>query len=463
MDRAALVRCGPGLSAFGINAAGASVDAFACNMRWLRLACKCGRGGSRSERLVHIMNKSPAPFAAPVYPARPRRASSRPAASAAGASAGAESPALVLLQNSLAAPSAESNARAKWSAKYHSAKILRKQSDAKLSKQGKRVSHCGYIAHSSFVDLDRNAATGKAGFRGLTSCALLWVCPVCSARISAKRQAELNDLLQGSRAAGYSVLMLTQTFQHKRGDSLPVILAAFKDAQERFRQRRDWKALKAVIVGTVSALELTHGRNGWHPHGHILIVLKGDPAAAFSQVNGLRAGWLASLAGAGLHGGKAAWQLQDASRAGDYIAKWGAGEELALHGAKSGRNGARTPFAILADARDGCRASSALFAEYAAAMVGKRQLVWSNGLKALFGIGDTSDADAAQEAEPSDVPSLETLRTWAIASWREARRRRVSIVHAAQSGGCLDAAERGPTDAELWRRDLAESALLDPD
>lgn len=390
-------------------------------------------------------------------------ASSRPAAPAAGASAGAESPALVLTLDSLAAPHAESTLRAKWSAKYHAAKILRKQDNPRLSALGKRVSHCGYVAHASFVDLDRNTATGKAGFRGLKSCGNIWVCPVCSARVSRTRQDELNHLLQASRAAGLSVLMLTQTFQHKRGDSLPVILDRFKAAQERFRQRRDWKALKGVIVGTVSALELTHGRNGWHPHGHILVVVRGDPAAAFSQVNGLRSGWLASLAGAGLHGGKAAWQLQDASRAGDYIAKWGAGEELALHGVKSGRNGARTPFAILADARDGCRASSALFAEYAAAMVGKRQLIYSNGLKALFGIGDTSDADAAQEAEPADVPSLETLRTWAIAAWREARRRRVSIVHAAQSGGCLDAAERGPTDAELWRRDLAETVLLDPD
>lgn len=408
------------------------------------------------------MKQSPGPIAAPVYPARLRCASSRPAASA-GASGDPVGSPLVLSSDTLAAPHAENSLRAKWSAKYHAAKILRKQDNARLSDLGKRVSHCGYVAHASFVDLDRNSATGKAGFRGLKSCGNLWVCPVCSGRISFKRQAELNDLLQGSRAAGYSVLHLTQTFQHKRGDSLPVILAAFKDAQARWRQRRDWKALKGVIIGTVSALELTHGRNGWHPHGHILIVVKGDPAAAFSQVNGLRAGWLASLAGAGLHGGKAAWQLQDASRAGDYIAKWGAGEELALHGVKSGRNGARTPFAILADARDGCRASSALFAEYAAAMVGKRQLIYSNGLKALFGIGDTSDADAAQEAEPADVPSLETLRTWAIAAWREARRRRVSIVHAAQSGGCLDAAERGPTDAELWRRDLAESALLDPE
>lgn len=406
------------------------------------------------------------PSAAPVCPAS-RGASPRPAAgrtAAAGASGGPEGPPLVFLQNRFAASDAEMNDRARWSAKYHAAKILRKQDTERLAKLGVRVSHCGYVAHQSFVDLERNNATGKAGYRGLVSCGNLWVCPVCSARISFKRQGELNDLLQRSRAAGYSPLLLSLTFQHKRGDVLASILDQFKDAQGRFRRRRDWAALKAFDVATVSALELTHGGNGWHPHAHILVLVKAAPAAAFKLVNGLRSGWLASLKSAGLHGGKAAWQLQDASAAGSYVSKWGAGEELALHGAKSGRNGARTPFAILADARDGCRQSSALFAEYAAAMVGRRQLVWSNGLKAQFGIGETSDADAAQEAEPASVPSLETLRSWASSGdWRNARRRRVAIVHAAQAGGDLSAAEYGPTDAEIWWRHSQEAALIDPD
>lgn len=398
------------------------------------------------------MTYHPGPSAAPVYPA------------SRGASSGPEGPRSYFTQNTSAAPDAEMLTRARWASKYAAAKILRKQSNERLAKLGVRVSHCGYVARQNFVDLERNGETGKAAFRGLKTCSNLWVCPVCSGRISFKRQGELNDLLQGSRAAGYSPLLLTLTFQHKRGDVLASILNQFKDAQRRWRNRRDWAALKGSIVGTVSALELTHGGNGWHPHAHILLIVKAAPAAAYKLVNGLRAGWLASLDGAGLHGGKAAWQLQDASAAGSYVAKWGAGEELALHGAKSGRNGARTPFAILADARDGCRQSGALFAEYAAAMVGRRQLVWSNGLKAQFGIGETSDADAAQEAEAASVPSLETLRSWASSGdWRNARRRRVAIVHAAQAGGDLSAAEYGPTDAEIWWRHSQEAALIDPD
>lgn len=366
-------------------------------------------------------------------------------------------------QNTFAAPDALGFARARWAAKYAAAKILQKQSDAKVSKLGVRVSKCGYTRVATFADLVRNSGTGKAGIRGVSTCASVWACPVCSARISAKRQDELNALLAASRAAGHSVLMLTQTFQHRRGDNLSAILAAFKDAQARFRRRRDWLALKSVIVGTVSALELTHSPNAsWHPHGHWLIVVKGDPAAAFKAVNGLRAGWLASLDGAGLHGGKAAWHLQDASAAAGYISKWGAAEELALHGVKTARNGGRTPFVILADARDGCRQSGALFAEYAAALAGKRQLIWSNGLKSMFGIGEKSDDDAAAEIDAAEAGTLETLRSWNAEAWISARRRRVSLVHAAQTGGDLDRAEFGPTDADLWRRDQAESVLLEP-
>jgi Replication protein. len=405
------------------------------------------------------MTYPPGPSVAPVRPAS-GGASARPK----GAACGPEGPRSYLTQDSYAAPDAEMLTRARWASKYEAAKILRKQSDAKLSRLGVRVSHCGYVAHRSFVDLERNGQTGKAGFRGLKTCANLWVCPVCSGRISRRRQDELNRLLQAARQAGHSALLLTQTFQHKRGDVLSAILDRFKVAQRKWRNRRDWAALKGQIIGTVSALELTWSPNAhWHPHAHILLIVKAPAAAAYKLVNGLRAGWLASLDGAGLHGGKAAWQLQDASAAGAYVAKWGAGEEMALHGAKSGRNGARTPFAILADARDGCARSGALFAEYAAAMVGRRQLVWSNGLKALFGIDDVPDDQAAQEAEPDAVPTLETLRTWAASGdWRNARRRRVALVQAAQAGGDLDAAEFGPTDAEIWWVHAQGSAVLEP-
>lgn len=355
---------------------------------------------------------------------------------------------------------AETNERAKWASKRAAAKILFNDENPRLSALGKRISGCGYWNHSAFVDLQRNKATGRCSYHGVTTCGSVWACPVCSAKVSAKRQQELNDLLSRARVAGYSVFMLTQTFAHKFGDDLQVILDQFKAAQKRFRQLRGWRALKDLIVGTVSALELTHGSHSWHPHAHILVICKDDPAIAFERLDALRASWLAALESAGLSGGRAAWQLQDASAAAGYIAKWGAGEELAFHGAKSGRNGSRTPFKILADARDGCRRSAALFAEYVAAMIGRRQLIWSNGLKAMFQIGEVSDADAAQEADPP--AEVEIVRSWPAQEWRETvRLRRVAVQFAVQAGRCLDAALSGPTDAQLWQRYLDESAVLE--
>ena len=93
---------------------------------------------------------------------------------------------------------------------------------------------------------------------------------------------------------------------------------------------------------------------------------------------------------------------------------------------------------------------------------GRRQLVWSPGLKARFGVGETSDDEAAAEVDPAP-PAAEVLRAWAGAGepWRAARRRRVALVHAAETGGDLRAAEYGLTDAERWRR-LGGESLIDP-
>lgn len=346
---------------------------------------------------------------------------------------------------------------ARYASKWAAANILKNHGN----KAAKRVSHCGYVAFQPFVDLERNAATAKASFRGVKSCSSVWLCPVCSPRISTRRRDELNALLSGARAADLSPVMLTLTARHDRSMKLAPFLDALKRAKQRLRQRREWKAL--VFAGSVTATEVTHGANGWHPHFHEVLLLQGGEADALAAVSALSAIWLRCLEAFGLSGGKAAFQVQGAAAAGAYVGKFGAAEELALHGVKAGRNGSRSPWQLLDDARDGDKRAAAIWAEYAAAFAGRRQLVWSPGLKARFVIGEVSDDEAAQEAEAADVPSLETLRTWAASGdWRNARRRRVSIVRAVESGGDLDVAEHGPTDAELWRRDCVEGELIEP-
>lgn len=330
--------------------------------------------------------------------------------------------------------------------------------------KGRRVSMCGMSGHGGgeFVSLIRKA-DGSAYFGGVMRCGSVWHCPECSPKISAVRASELNEALSGARAARMPVAMLTVTFRHGRSDDLASILCALKVALERFGQSRGWRGLG--LSGHVTVTEVTHGNaNGWHPHIHRLVF--GAPgqteADLLSRLEALRSEWVRSGGKAGLdtsHG--AAFQVQPASAAGDYVSKFGAAEELALGSVKQGRGASsRSPWQLLADASEGDKRAGALWAVYAQAFAGRRQLVWSKGLKALFGIGEADDEQAAQEpAAAADV----VLKVWHRASdeWRAARRRRSGILDAVEAGRCWLQAEFGPTDADRWRRSVAAGGLVE--
>ena len=357
--------------------------------------------------------------------------------------------------------SAKNDARlGQWAAKRKAAKLLREAAP----KMAKRISDCGYVNHAHDVTLSAvTHANGEVSsmWSGLVTCSNVWACPVCSSRIADERRAELNALLSWSRSEGHSAVMLTLTHRHKRRDPLAGNLDGMKKALKRFRQAKTWRALP--LVGNVGATEVTHGRNGWHVHFHLLLICKGGEASALEAVSRVRPQWLGALSSEGLQGNEHAFQVQGASSVGEYLAKFGAAEELALSGKKTGRGGSRTPWQLLSDARDGDAQAGALFVEYALAFKGRRQLVWSRGLKALAGVEAAvkaqAEAEAAQRSEP--VP----VRSWPGGSehWRQARRRRCALSAAVEAGRCVDRAEFGPTDAERWREALAGSQVIDDD
>ena len=147
-----------------------------------------------------------------------------------------------------------------------------------------------------------------------------------------------------------------------------------KEAKRALRQHRTWRSIKARIGGTITATEMTHGGNGWHPHFHeVLFIEAATEAEALALVAPLGDAWRASLRGKGLDGAAAAFDAQGAGAAGDYLAKWGAGEELTLNGAKRGRRGGRTPRQLLRAAGEGDGQARALWVEYFRATSGRRR------------------------------------------------------------------------------------------
>ena len=290
-------------------------------------------------------------------------------------------------------------------------------------------------------------AGGKAFFNGLQSCGSVWVCPVCSAKISEIRRSELNDALAWSRKAGHIPVMLTLTHRHGNGDDLRHQLKTLKKAKQRFRQRKEWRKLKPFIVGTITATEVTHGSAGWHTHFHEIIIFragrnpdtKKDETRAVEALSALASVWIACLRGLGLDGiEKRAFQVQGASEAGEYMGKWGAAEELALSGKKVGKRAGLTPWQILKNAnpQDGDCEFSAMFREYADAFRGTRQLVWSPNLKAMIGINEVTDAEASEAEEEPEIIAQITREDWNGTHGRAgARYRRGRILTAGETDG----------------------------
>jgi len=285
---------------------------------------------------------------------------------------------------------------------------------------------------------DSKAGSKRAWFEGLQTCGSVWHCPVCAAKISEQRRQEMNKVFVWARSQGYAIKMITLTARHGIKDDLDPLLDALKLAKKKLHQHRAYKRLKSAMAGHITATEVTGGgRNGWHPHYHVIVILD---RSELVDLEVLREPWLASLRGAGLDGAGAAFQVQDASQAQQYIAKWGAAEEMTLSGQKLGRCAeSRTPAQLLADSCDeNDSRAGALWREFARVFKGRRQLVWSRGLKELAGIDQVSDEEAAaadQEPEPElcgNVPSL----TWNdLPHRRGACRRRGRILDAAELEG----------------------------
>ena len=274
---------------------------------------------------------------------------------------------------------------------------------------------------------------GTTHYSGLQTCGSVWTCPVCAAKISERRRAEVLAAMTAHKAAGGCVNLLTLTAPHQRSDDLVELLAKQAEAVGSFWKDKTVRHILAEMgtVGQIRAWEVTHGRkstqnNGWHPHFHVLLfsgsgvdLARFDAAQMKDWAVRLYLRWAAKCKAAGLgepsfkHGLK----LDDGSKAAAYAAKWGLEDEITRGHTKKGKAGGETPFdllrAFLADKDD--KQAAALFQVYAGAFKGKRQLHWSAGLKARYAIEESTDEQLAQRAEER----AELLGFLSVNQWRD--------------------------------------------
>ncbi len=302
-----------------------------------------------------------------------------------------------------------------------------------------RVGNCRWTVQRRDrpIELTRHAE-GQASYAGLQTCGSVWNCPICARRVSEQRRGEMNHVLAWAREQGHQVQMLTLTSRHTLADDLSVQLGKMKHALRKMRQRRDWRRLRSeALVGNIVATEVTYGRNGWHVHFHMILVLK---CGGGDQLLDLKPAWLRSLQSVGLSGeGRYAFHVQDAQQTGEYVTKWGAAEEMVLSNVKKGGNGGRNPFQLLRDFTfDRDAPAGELFKHFAKVFKGTRQLIWSDGLKDLAGVDDVGDGEAAasEDQQLEEMVALIDHAQWiGDGSRKGVRSRRVRVLEAAERSG----------------------------
>ena len=287
------------------------------------------------------------------------------------------------------------------------------------------------------IVLSKNAF-GRAYYSGVNICSNVWGCPICAEKIGSKRAEEVSFAINKHVEQGGWGLFLTLTFSHKKQDDLLDILNSQAKANTNMRASRKFKKLMKEIglVGSIKALETTHGANGWHPHTHEVMLI--ESKLSEDQIDEIKSTiydlWSYYCEKNGL--GKPNRQGVDVQipknmeSMARYVSKWG--YELTHLNIKSGKNGSRTPFQILADlSKKFSPKDSALYKEFIICFKGRRQLRWSKGLKALFDLEELTDIQL------NEAPEREIITVIPKQDWYNilAADKRAELLEIAETGG----------------------------
>lgn len=356
--------------------------------------------------------------------------------------------------------------------RYRRQKVLWRVTDLQ------RLAYCGRVIQSNGNGVQLRHREGVAGWHGLQHCGSVWSCPHCSARIRVHRAMEIGAVLGAAVAEGLSLAFCTFTMRHNSGQTLVDLWGAAQKAWQRVVSGAHWQKAKGLgVLGSVRVWEVTYGRNGWHVHVHMVLVL--EPAAA-GQLDTIASGmfdrWSRGLVASGLDAPLRVgqdWHLVDGEGAsehlGEYLAKMaddapdpdGLGLEL-THGlpGKSARHlSTSTTWAILDHIElTGEARAFHLWREWERVSKGKRQIGWSKGLRERFapGVDELSDEAIAQTEVGSSADDVLHLDA---AGWYELVRlpdRIVMLLEIVEAGGvrtATQALDRWKIEYTTTRRD----------
>lgn len=349
-----------------------------------------------------------------------------------------------------------------------------------------RTAKCGCTRCAEVVTVGVNKH-GSANFNGVSTCGSIWTCPVCASKIASKRSVEVKELASAHQKTGFQIYMATFTIRHGLGDDLRHLRTTLASAWDQLVRSAAHKRLKERfnIIGYVKALEVTHGRAGWHPHLHVLFFTRGlseeaqevDYKKDFDEVFEMHESQLHAENRQRKRDKEEIWsedeiqakltceagvlqrdlfrrwrqimkkrkfsvdfkafdfvKADDAETAAEYISKWGAGTEIAKGVEKSGK-GSRSPWELLDSAGHGDEVAAQLFDEYAKGFHRARHLTYARGLRDLYELEEEQTDE--QLAMLDDAPEYEDggeVYRFDKSTWSD-------VVRAKLTGPILDATE----------------------
>lgn len=292
-----------------------------------------------------------------------------------------------------------------------------------------RLRHCG--RHHTGNGVGVRSSEHGSGFSGLQQCGSVWACPVCAAKVAARRSLELGCGLLSWERMGGRLLMGTLTLRHHLGHRLADEWDALADAWKSILKSRVWKKWlqRLGVPGNVRVVEVTRGpEHGWHAHLHFVLLISGTAAEDQELVDGFTSWlldkWARALEKRGFPGALAVGQevhlvdgITAAGAVGEYLNKatpYASAEALGRELFGSWTKGARGVWSTVPAWRiaETFKATGEvdlldLWHEYERASKGRRQVTWSRGLRDLLEVG-TEQSDEQIAAE--EVGTVDLLR-----------------------------------------------------
>lgn len=357
-----------------------------------------------------------------------------------------------------------------------------------------RISECQVRLapeHDS-VHVMRNTESGDVFFRHLVRCES-YSCPICAYWRSEQDRHELSVALAEAEKLGLFPILVTCTLRHHAGDDLTDLREAVNTAFDRTFSGRWYQDFKDqnMIVGKISSWEVTYGKNGWHPHKHVLFFSELELVGKWIDklADELKTRWIEQLHKLGYD---ATWANGIDVRTAEsdiaaYIAKhgrepmeksWGVDSEIAKSPVKSARLDGLTPFELLA-AADGQKEAlerftailgwkdtntikihaGLLFKEYFYAFKGRARIHWGS-MRKILSVDDALEAFAAANP-PSDIEPQIVACIARGDEWRKVHGGRSGIDRRAEL--ITHARKASYTDLAAWfKKHGIEAAIMIP-